>query len=173
MTDYRTAISAELQKMEEDMLYTEKAHFVAAEELKRVHLCIGLIATVSAAASVTSIVASGPQVISGTLALIAALASATLTFVKPDEKAAQHLVAARTLGAVRVKARQHREIDLHPQRPEDVTAWRRYVEQIGEAKSEVDGAAPSLSERRFRKGRAKIGAGHFSHDSVKLTNSDG
>lgn len=57
--DYRAAICAELRKMEEDMLYTEKAHFVAAEELKKVHLWVGLVATVSAAASVASIVASG------------------------------------------------------------------------------------------------------------------
>lgn len=41
--------------MEEDMLFTEKAHFVAAEELRKVHLLVGLVATVSAAASVASI----------------------------------------------------------------------------------------------------------------------
>ena len=110
MCDYRTAISAELQKLEEDMLYTEKAHFVAAEELSAIHLWVGLIATVTAA----TIVARNSPVLPGSLALVAALASAMITFVKPDEKAAQHLAAARSLGAIRVLARQHRELDLHP-----------------------------------------------------------
>lgn len=112
-TNYHSAICGELLKMEEDMLYTEKAHFVAAEELQRVNLVVGLVATVAAAASVASIVASGPKVISGVLALVAAIASATMTFVRPDEKAAQHLSAAKALGVARVKARQYRGIDLH------------------------------------------------------------
>ena len=81
--NFRSAICGELLKMEEDMLYTEKAHFVAAEELRKVNLWVGLVATVAAAASVASIVASGPKVISGVLALLAAIASATVTFVRP------------------------------------------------------------------------------------------
>lgn len=149
------------------MLYTEKAHFAAAEELSRVHLWAGLIATVAAAASVASIVAQGPAVIPGILSLVAAVASAIVTFVKPEKKAEQHLAAARSLGNLRLKARRHREIDLHPGNPEDVQIWRGFVEQIAEVKGKTDGMAPSISERRFLKGRKKIQAGHFSHSSVQ------
>lgn len=152
--------------MEEDMLFTEKAHFVAAEELRKVHLLVGLVATVSAAASVASIVASGPKVISGVLALVAAIASATMTFVRPDEKASQHLSAAKTLGVARVKARHCRDIDLHTDQPEDVAEWRRMVTEISNAKGSADDAAPSISERRFQKARKKIQAGDFIHDSA-------
>jgi hypothetical protein len=166
MCDYRTAISAELQKLEEDMLYTEKAHFVAAEELSAIHLWVGLIATVTAAGAAATIVAHNSPVLSGSLALVAALASAMITFVKPDKKAAQHLAAARRLGAIRVLARQHRELDLHPGQPEDLTAWRGYVTAVGEAKKEADIAAPSVSDRRFNRARRKIQAGHFTHDAV-------
>jgi hypothetical protein len=164
--DYRTTVCTELQKLEEDMLYTEKAHFAAAEELKRVHLWVGLIATVASAASVASIVAHGPAVIAGVLSLVAALASAIVTFVKPEKKAEQHLAAAKALGSLRVKARHHREIDLHLDRPEDVNVWRGLVKQIAEAKGKTDGVAPSLSDRRFLQARKKIQAGHFEHDSV-------
>ena len=164
--NFHSAICGELLKMEEDMLYTEKAHFVAAEELRKVNLWVGLVATVAAAASVASIVASGPKVISGVLGLLAAIASATMTFVRPEEKAAQHLSAAKALGVTRVKTRQYREIDLNSEQPEHVAEWRRMVTEIGEAKGRADHAAPSISERRFQKARRKIQAGDFSHDSV-------
>ncbi|BBY67238.1 SLATT domain-containing protein [Mycolicibacterium helvum] len=163
MSAYRSAITAELERLEEDMLFTEKGHFVAAEELKKAHMWLGLIATVSAAAAAATIVADKSPVLSGGLALLAALASAILTFVKPEETAAQHLSAARALGAIRVVARQHREVDLHPDAAEDHAAWRGYVTTIGTAKTESDAAAPSISDRRFEKARQKIRAGHFNH----------
>lgn len=171
MSDYRAAISAELERLEEDMLFTEKGHFVAAEELKRAHRWLGLIATVSAAAAAATIVADNSPVVSGSLALVAALASAMLTFVKPEEGAAQHLSAARVLGAVRVLARQNREVDLHPDAMEDRTAWRKYVAEIGAAKKEADAAAPSISDRRFEKARRKIDAGHFVHGAASGSSS--
>jgi len=152
--------------MEEDILYTEKAHFAAAEELKQVHLWVGLTATVASSAAVASIVAHGPPVIPVILSLVAALASAIVTFVKPEKKAQQHLVAARALGNLRVKTRQYREIDLHPDTPDDLKAWRALIKQTTDAKAKADVAAPSLSDRRFEKAREKIKAGHFEHDSV-------
>lgn len=147
------------------MLFTEKGHFVAAEELKKAHMWLGLIATISAAATAATIVANKSPVLSGSLALAAALASAMLTFVKPEEAAAQHLSAARALGAIRVLSRQHREVDLHPDATEDHAAWRNYVAEIGAAKKEADAAAPSISDRRFNKARRKIAAGQFVHGS--------
>jgi hypothetical protein len=167
MTDYRAAITAELQRLEEDMLYSEKAHFVAAEELKRVHLWVGLVATVTAAAAAATIVADKSPVLSGSLALVATLASALVTFVKPEARAAQHLAAARNLGAIRVQARQHREVDLHPEQPVNPDKLRDYVTAIAEAKRDADAAAPSISDRRFEKARKKIQAGHFTHDAGK------
>jgi hypothetical protein len=166
VSDYRSAITTELQRLEEDMLYTEKGHFVAAEELKKIHMGLGLIATISAAAAAATIVADKSPVLSGSLALVAALASAMLTFVKPEEIAAQHLSAARALGAIRVLARQHREVDLHPDSTEDHAAWRNHVAVIGTAKKEADAAAPSISDRRFEKARRKIQAGQFVHGSA-------
>jgi hypothetical protein len=165
MPDYRSAITTELERLEEDILFTEKGHFVAAEELKKAHMWLGLVATVSAAAAAATIVANKSPMISGSLALVAALASAMLTFVKPEEAAAQHLSAARTLGAIRVLARQHRKVDLHPDATEDQAAWRNYVAEIGAAKKEADAAAPSISDRRFEKARQKIAAGQFVHGS--------
>lgn len=127
---------------------------------------LGLTATICAAASAATIVADSSSVLSGTLALIAALASAMLTFVKPEKLAAQHLSAARALGAIRVLARQYREVDLHPSSAEDQAAWRNYVASIAAAKKDADVAAPSISDRRFEKGRRKIRASQFVHGTA-------
>lgn len=167
MSDYRLAIARELLALEEDLLYTEKAHFAAAEELQRVHLLLGLTATLSAAVSVASVVTEAGPLWSGIPALVASLASAVLTFVKPDEKAAQHLGAGRSLGQIRVRSRQHRELGLQEQAtPPNPKRWRGYVDEIGKAKAETDQSAPATSNRHFRKAQAKIQAGHFVHDSA-------
>lgn len=163
MKDYRTTIADELKRLEEDILYTEKAHFAAAEALQRIHWGVGIVSTVAAAATSVSVVADGPTWVSGGLALLATVLSALLTFVKPEERAAQHLTAARVLNDVRVQAREHREIDLHASTPDQPEAWRGYIDAIRVAKKDADGAAPAVSQRAFDKARAKIEGGDFEH----------
>lgn len=164
MNDYRKGVTDELLRLEEDMLYTEKGHFAAANELSRIHVGLGITATVAAAASVATIVGDASAIISGVLGLIASLVSAVLTFVKPEEKASQHLTAARLLGDIRVRARQHRELDLHDGAGNSSASWRTYPTEIRVAKAEVDQSAPPVSDRRFRKAQAKIQSGDFIHD---------
>jgi len=88
---------------------------------KAAHLWVGLIATVTAAAAAATIVASNAPVLSGSLALVAALASANIAFVKPDEKAAQHLAAAREPSECSLV---NMATCLHPQQAENPTLWR-------------------------------------------------
>jgi hypothetical protein len=111
-------------------------------------------------------VANSPAIISGVLALVAFLASAVVTFVEPEEKASQHLTAGRALGALRVRARQHRELDPHEQATLDQSRWRVYADDLSAAKAQADAAAPALSERRFRQARHKIRANRYKHDGI-------
>jgi hypothetical protein len=155
MTDSRAAISAELATMEEDLFVTEKAHFIASEELKHAHFWIGLLGTISASASAAMIAAKSAPIWPGILSMIAALASGILTFIKPEEKAAKHLAAGRSLAAIRTLARQHREIDLiEESKGGDVL--RNYVTEITEAKTTANNAAPSISNRRHRKAKEQL-----------------
>lgn len=163
VTDMRTSVRTELERLEEDILYTEKAHFAAAEGLQRLHLIVGLIATITASATSVSIVADGPVWISAPFALTASIAAAVLTFLKPDERAAQHLGAGRNLGDARVQSRQHRELDLHEATTVDTNEWRGYADAIRTSKKETDDAAPALSQRHFESARRKIEGGDFEH----------
>lgn len=166
MSAYRQEVIDELRRLEEDLLYTEKGHFMAANELSRLHLGLGIAATLAAAASVATIVGEASAVLSGTLALIASLASAVLTFVKPDQKVGQHLAAGRLLNDVRVRSRQCRALDLHADSGLSRAEWRSKADEIRSAKAEVDQTAPSISDRRFAKAQEKIRSGDFTHDSV-------
>lgn len=171
MADVRKAVDDELRRLEEDILYTEKGHFAASDEHSRVHLGLGLLATITAAVAATTIIGKSDPWIPGVLALIAAVASAVLTFVKPDERAAQHLQSGRALAALRVRIRQTRTIDLAADGVVNAAAWKAAIEDLTTQKSDVDSAAPPVSDRFFKKAQQKIQAGNFGHDSVKNTDS--
>lgn len=151
----------ELARLQEDILYTEKAHFAAADRARLAHLSLGIVATVSSAAAAAAIVGDTGPTLPAVLALVGTLASALLTFLKPEQVAQQHLAAGRHLGAIRVQARQVATLDLG--RVDDA---RPLVRDLAEQKAAVDRAAPGVGNRAFKRGRKKISSGDFDHDSV-------
>lgn len=166
--NYREAIAAELRRMHEDLLYTEKAHFSAAQSRGRTHLVLGLMSTMGAAVAAGGIIAEKQQLIAGAAALVAAVASAVLTFRKPEEAAQQHLGAGRDLGALRVQLRQHLALDLHPNSPVDATAWRTMVTAVSDNKAALDRSAPPITAAAFQEARRKIESGDFAHEAGEV-----
>jgi hypothetical protein len=160
---FRAQVSAELEAMQEDILWTEKAHFATAALYARLHLWLGSIATVAAAIAAASVIADAVPVVSGSAAVLAAIASAIVTFLKPQDTEQKHLTAGRRLGALRVKVRQALTLDIHPTQPDQPDAWRALTSALAEDKAKIDADAPGTSNRAFRTARAKIGAGHFEH----------
>lgn len=161
---FRDQVSAELEAMQQDLLWTEKAHFETAAHYARLHLWLGITATVAAAFAAASVIADAVPVVSGSAAVLAAIASSIVTFLKPQDTEQKHLTAGRRLGALRVKVRQALTLDLHPGQPEQGDAWRRLASTLAEEKGKIDADAPGTSNRAFRAARAKIEAGHFQHD---------
>jgi hypothetical protein len=154
---------AEIERLEEDVLYTEKAHFSAAATLQKVHIRLGVFGTVAAAASAATILAESSPWVSGLLALVASISTAILTFVKPEERATQHLQAGRALGALRVRMRQFRSLhNLDGMDPQEV---RESVVSLSQEKATVDAGAPAVSDRAFKSGRRAIDKGLFKHDA--------
>lgn len=160
---FRDQVSAELRALEEDLLWTEKAHFATATVYARLHLWLGVVATVAAAVAAATVIAKLSPVASGSAAVVAAVASGIVTFVKPQDTEQKHSAAARRLGALRVKVRQALNLDLHPTRPEQPDSWRALARTFAEAKAAIDAEAPGTSNRAFRAARKKIEAGHFEH----------
>jgi hypothetical protein len=160
---FRGQVSAELRAMEEDILWTEKAHFATATTYARLHLWLGVIATVAAAVTAATVVAEAKPVVSGSAAVVSAIASAIVTFLKPQDTEQKYLTAGRRLGVLRVKVRQALSLDLHPSQPEQPDTWRALTSTFAEEKASIDADAPGTSNRSFRTARRKIEAGDFKH----------
>lgn len=160
---FRTRVGDELQSLEEDLLWTEKAHFARAETLARVNLSVGLVATVSAAVAAGTIVAERSPLVAGVAALVAAITSGLLTFLKPLDGEKRHLDAGRRLGALRVRVRQSIRLDLSPDLRTTTEDLRKLALGFADEKARIDADAPATSGRAFKAARKKIEAGHFKH----------
>lgn len=163
--DFRDAVARELEDLAEDILWTEKAHFAHAENRSRVNLWVGLVSTIAASVAAATVVAEATPWVPGIAALIAAISSGLLTFLKPKDAETRHLDAGRQLGALRVRARQALHLDLSPALRPDPQSWRDLVKEIAAEKARIDQEAPGTSARAFKTARKKIEAGHFHHTS--------
>jgi hypothetical protein len=160
---YRAQIVRELQTLEEDLLWTEKAHFATATHYGRLHLLLGLTATIAATVAAATVVAQTTPAVPGIAALVAALASGLVTFLEPQETERRHLDAGRRLGALRVRTRQAIALDLDPDQGIPLDAWRELAASIARDKATADAENPGTSNRAFAAARRKIDAGNFDY----------
>lgn len=146
--------------IEDDCLYTEKTHFAAEERLRRLHLFLGLPATLLAAAAAATLIDSR-AVLAGVLALTAALFSGAQTFVNPEARATSHHDAAVELARVRTAARLLHSVELLPISTEEAV---RRIKDLRSAQFAVNKIAPGASKRDYRVASEKIKQGIFLRD---------
>ena len=154
----------ELKSIQEDLLWTEKAHFATAASYARLHLTLGILATVAASVAAATVISENSPAVAVSAAVISAIASAVVTFLKPQEAEQRYLSAGRQLGALRVRVRHVIHLDLHSDQSEEPEVWRAKVKELAEDKAKIDAESPGTSNRAFRTARKKIQAGHFDHD---------
>lgn len=158
---WRARVDEELRQLIDDMLHTEKTHMATAERLQRVHSVVGLASALASAAAGTTIFADGSALAAGLLALVAALASGVMTFMRPQSKAEQHLGAGRQLAALRVRARHVVELDLHRLPADEL---RKTLAEIAEHKANIDAASPGTLTTDYDTARRRIVTGTFDRD---------
>jgi hypothetical protein len=154
------ALATEGSQVDCDLLYTEKAHFAAAERLRRVHLWLGCTATVASAAAAATLLRDIAAA-TGALALLGAAGAALLTFLKPDQRAEAHLAAGRQLGALRVELRQLTRLDIGHLPDQEI---RDRLADVVTRKANVDASAPGTTDRDFQAASKKIKRGDFEDD---------
>lgn len=152
---YRAQIARELQTLEEDLLWTEKAHFATATHYARLHLLLGLMATIAATVAAATVVAEVTPAVPGIAALVAALASGLVTFLKPQDTERRHLDAGRRLGTLRVRTRQAIDLDLDPDHGLALDAWRKLAASIAQEKATARCREPRNVEPRVRRGTSQ------------------
>jgi hypothetical protein len=154
-------MAEELRQLLDEVLYTEKSHLAAAERKQRVHFSLGVAAAVASTAAAATIVASALPIVSGGLALVGAVASALLTFMKPDSIGSQHLATGRQLAALRVKMRQTLHMDVGRLTAGEI---RERIDILSDAKAEVDQSSPPTTRRDYDSASKRIKAGTFNRD---------
>lgn len=158
---WREAARDELRQLMDEVLYTEKTHLSAAERLGGRHTQLGLTATISSVLAAASLVTDYSKLVAGFFALLAALFSALLTFLKPERAAEQHLAAGRQLAALRVSLRQSLSLDSDIS---DRAELRQTIADLSGQKAAIDADAPGTRQSDFEKARAKIKSGIFDRD---------
>jgi hypothetical protein len=158
---FRAAIGAEAERIEEDSRYASKSHYNDASSWNRLHLSLGVVATLlAAAAGATGLLADSP-VLAAIISFLSAGATAVLTFQKPAERASSHQLAGAGYAAVLRRARQLRTIDVVGSAADD--ELRRALDEIGADEGALDKEAPVVSARAFRTARKGIEEGEASH----------
>lgn len=145
----------ELDRLQEDIRYTEVALFEMSTSLRRYHLWIGGISAISATASAASLLASVPAV-TASLALLAAMLTALQTFLKSEERAVLCLNSGRQLGALRVRCRQTQNLVLAEGGSTTAEAATELVARLASDKAVLEQDAPAINPRAFNRARKKI-----------------
>lgn len=163
MTNYRGNLVDELNKLEIDLLYTEKAHFCAAEHFKLQHFLFGGVAAVAAAATAADF-ANSDSPWATALPLIAAVAAAVVTFVKPLATAERHVVCGRQLAALKARVRQVRDLDGRDDSGVADSTLREQITELTRNKADLHVDAPTTGPLAFWRAQQKVKKGHFSYD---------
>ena len=165
----KNEVVAEFERLEEDLLYTEKAHFAAAEHFRALHYLLGVTAAVASGATAASAF-NDRSTLAAALSIVATVAAALVTFLKPEATAARHVDAARQLGDLRFRIRQARLLDAHEESQLSDSQLRELARTFTVEKQALLADAPTTSPFAFWRGSRKIQSGHFEYQAANGPN---
>lgn len=145
MSDLRSQLSLEAQRIEEDTEHTFKAHYNASTRWSTLHLWIGLPAAILAAISGAAAFNNYPN-IAGSLAIISTALTTVLTFLKPSERSEIHKSVAGQYQSLRNRARMFREIELVDDA--EFTALKQHLLELAKERDDLNQTSPSRVARR-------------------------
>ncbi len=151
----------EARRLEEDSLYSSKGHWEAAAWWSRVHLGLGLLATVLAGTAGAAALGDYAQWAGG-LALAGAAVTGIMTFLNPDQRAMLHQTAGNRFNSIKNRTRFFREIDIDLGRSE-----QELVEQLRQLRCEyerVRGDSPLIPRWAYCLAKQGIARGEATYD---------
>lgn len=142
----RDAIRKELSRIHESAVLSSQGQFEAAKMWRAIHWGLGaLTAALSTTAAVITF-ASGSQIASGVLAVLAAIAVSFLTGIRPDRLAERAQTSANDYIALRNDARRLRDIRVAT---DPLAELREALESLAEQAASIDQAADSIPRRGY------------------------
>lgn len=128
----------EAKRLEEDALYSEKAHFAMATAWSRAHYVLGVPAALTAAGAGTAVANEAPQLAIG-CAVVSAVLTSLMTFLDTEKARSDHFLSGTRYSALRGKLRRFHQIHLASGalRPDDIGR----IEQLAAEKLSIQESA--------------------------------
>ena len=160
--ELKNKIIDELERIEEDCLYSSKGHYMAGQLWVNVNLWIGGIAALLAALAGASALSelSNSNALAAGLSIVAAALTAIMTFLEPSDKAAVHQKAGNQYNALRNESRIFREIEIEVIENEIMTAE---LKRISSNKNTLNLESPQIPKWAFNKARKGIEEGEADY----------
>ncbi|GAA1723118.1 hypothetical protein GCM10009765_83850 [Fodinicola feengrottensis] len=153
----RRALDEEFQRLEESAMYSAQNQFEVAKQWRGVNLMLGLPASVLAAVSgATALASTTGRLWAGLLALAAAAFGAILTTINASHRTNQAAAAANAYLAIQTAARQARLLDLHSS---DLDDARNTLAEITARRDEQNKTAEPPNKWARRRAQKSIGSG--------------
>lgn len=161
------AIRQELSRIEESAMFSSQGQFEQAKRWRSLNFLLGVPASVLAAVSgATALASTAGRLTAGVLALAAAALGAVLTTVNAAQRASHSATSANGFLAIQREARQVRLIDLPAQAPQDS---RAALADLTRRLGEVESAADLPSRRSYLRAKANIAEGGQSYAADTAT----
>jgi len=160
ITDPRSAIDAELQRIEEDCIHSGKAHFNAGIRWARYHYGLGIPSVVLSALAGLAFFKDYPEA-AGMMSGIVAILTSLITFLKPSERSASHKNSGDQYLSLRNDTRVFREIKL-PATPDEQAAIDG-LDEFTKRRNELNQASAQFSQGDFKTARKGIDSGEAVH----------
>jgi len=166
LSEFRTALDREANRLLEDSLHSSKNNLQAGSWWSDFNTRVGasaegLAAILAGGAGVSALLDTNTLVTAG-LAIASSVLSAIQAFLKPAEKADAYTLKGARIMALRSETRMFREIDLISEATDD--ELRLKLEDLRKRYAELNETPPLVVERRhYEKARKSIEAGEADY----------
>ncbi|CAM3466854.1 SLATT domain-containing protein [Isoptericola cucumis] len=149
----REAIRDEVSRIHESAVYSAQGHFEAAKVWRYVHWGLGALAAALSTAAAVITFASDMQVLSGVIAILAAITAAIVTGSRPDKLAERAQSSGNDYTTLRNDARRLRDIAV-PSDP--VLELRDALAELSGRASELDHAGDVIPRWAYKRAKRNI-----------------
>ena len=151
----RVELAKEAERIEEDAIFSGKAHYNSVALWRCVYRILGIVAaTGSAFAALAVLKGWSPNLAIGGAAA-ATLASVVLTSLKPGEEADRHQRAGDRYLSLKNRARIFRQIEIATEGSHemDLTAT---VKSLSDCLADIRSGAPVIPDRSYKRAKTQI-----------------
>lgn len=150
----KEAISRQLSKIEEAVMWSAQGQLEAAKLWRTVNLCVGVPAAILAAiAGVTALVSTTGRIVAGIVAIVAAGLGAVVPSLNAPKRAEVAEAAGDKYLAIQQDAAIARDVDLPGRHVNDS---RQILSQLAERQQDVNADATAIPRLAYRRARRNI-----------------